>query len=78
MRRTVALLLVVFAGLAAAPSLAAARSPIPVLAYYYIWFNTSSWSRAKSDYPDHQGGRGQEPRLVDASTTPQTPEASSP
>jgi hypothetical protein len=26
-------------------------SPIPVLAYYYIWFDPSSWDRAKVDYP---------------------------
>ncbi len=26
-------------------------SPIPVLAYYYIWFDPSSWDRAKTDYP---------------------------
>ncbi len=26
-------------------------SPIPTLAYYYIWFDTSSWDRAKIDYP---------------------------
>ncbi len=25
--------------------------PIPVLAYYYIWFETTSWDRAKIDYP---------------------------
>lgn len=25
--------------------------PIPVLAYFYIWFNPSSWNRAKMDYP---------------------------
>jgi hypothetical protein len=25
--------------------------PIPVLAYYYIWFNPTSWNRAKTDYP---------------------------
>jgi hypothetical protein len=24
---------------------------VPVLAYYYIWFDTQSWDRAKSDYP---------------------------
>jgi hypothetical protein len=29
----------------------AARSPIPVLAYYYIWFEATSWDRAKVDYP---------------------------
>ena len=28
-----------------------AEQPIPVLAYYYIWFNTTSWNRAKIDYP---------------------------
>jgi hypothetical protein len=27
------------------------RRPVPVLAYYYIWFNASSWNRAKIDYP---------------------------
>jgi hypothetical protein len=25
--------------------------PIPVLAYYYIWFDEKSWERAKTDYP---------------------------
>jgi hypothetical protein len=24
---------------------------VPVLAYYYIWFETESWDRAKTDYP---------------------------
>ena len=24
---------------------------IPVLAYYYIWFDVNSWNRAKTDYP---------------------------
>ena len=24
---------------------------VPVLAYYYIWFDPQSWDRAKSDYP---------------------------
>jgi len=32
------------------PSPAAVR-PIPVLSYYYIWYNPSSWNRAKIDYP---------------------------
>ncbi len=27
------------------------ESPIPVLAYYYIWFDSNSWERAKTDYP---------------------------
>ncbi len=26
-------------------------SPIPMLAYYYIWYDTGSWDRAKIDYP---------------------------
>ncbi len=34
---------------AAEPS--AARNPIPVLAYYYIWYDSASWSRAKTDLP---------------------------
>ena len=29
----------------------AAANPIPVLAYYYIWFDVPSWDRAKTDYP---------------------------
>lgn len=28
-----------------------AKPPTPVLAYYYIWFDTRSWRRAKKDYP---------------------------
>ncbi|HJR79381.1 MAG TPA: endo-1,3-alpha-glucanase family glycosylhydrolase [Anaerolineales bacterium] len=30
---------------------AVVSNPIPVLAYYYIWFDTQSWERAKTDYP---------------------------
>ncbi len=26
-------------------------NPVPVFAYYYIWFNPTSWNRAKIDYP---------------------------
>lgn len=29
----------------------AAANPIPVFAYHYIWFNATSWERAKIDYP---------------------------
>ncbi|HLO31461.1 MAG TPA: endo-1,3-alpha-glucanase family glycosylhydrolase [Anaerolineales bacterium] len=28
-----------------------ASDPVPVLSYYYIWFDTQSWDRAKTDYP---------------------------
>jgi hypothetical protein len=27
------------------------RDPTPLLAYYYIWFDPTSWNRAKTDYP---------------------------
>jgi hypothetical protein len=30
---------------------APADDATPVLAYYYIWFDTQSWNRAKTDYP---------------------------
>jgi len=30
---------------------ASASDPIPKLAYYYIWFDSNSWRRAKTDYP---------------------------
>jgi hypothetical protein len=36
------------------PSITATATPenqIPVLAFYYIWFDTQSWDRAKTDYP---------------------------
>jgi Glycosyl hydrolase family 71 len=35
----------------ASPVASAARPPLPVLAYYYIWFNPQSWERAKTDLP---------------------------
>src|SRR5512142_96565 len=30
---------------------AATAHPIPILAYYYIWFDPSSWNKNKIDYP---------------------------
>ena len=52
---TVAALALAGAGRGGAATAAAAQrpgpSPTPVLAYYYIWFNASSWNRAKVDYP---------------------------
>jgi hypothetical protein len=36
----------------AAPAAPAAAAPVPLLAYYYIWFDTRSWDRAKDDYPE--------------------------
>jgi len=35
----------------AGPQAASPGTPTPVLAYYYIWFTPTSWSRAKIDYP---------------------------
>jgi hypothetical protein len=51
MRRLLLALVAALACCAAAPAIAGAKSPIPVLAYYYIWFDPSSWDRAKRDYP---------------------------
>ena len=51
-----ATLLAIASGLAAPAAAGAAASPRqtgqpPLFAYYYIWFDPSSWNRAKSDYP---------------------------
>jgi phospholipase C len=37
--------------MAEAPNARAAEHPDPLFAYYYIWFNGTSWDRAKTDYP---------------------------
>ena len=37
---------------ASANTTGAVSDPVPVLAYYYIWFDTQSWDRAKTDYPE--------------------------
>jgi hypothetical protein len=47
---TVAIVSIAAASLAAAPR-ARASGPIPALAYYYIWYDVSSWQRAKTTYP---------------------------
>jgi hypothetical protein len=44
-------LLIAGASPARASSSADQGQPIPVLGYYYIWFNPTSWNRAKNDYP---------------------------
>jgi glycosyl hydrolase family 99 len=36
---------------ASAADTKAVRTPVPVLAYYYIWYTHGSWDRAKTDYP---------------------------
>ena len=45
------LLLATCAAAASDRAATATPDPIPVLAYYYIWFDTNSWDRAKSDFP---------------------------
>jgi phospholipase C len=46
-----ALVLAVAVSMAGAPPARAADRPDRLFAYYYIWFNGSSWERAKTDYP---------------------------
>jgi Glycosyl hydrolase family 71 len=36
----------------AAPSAQPAKAVLPLFAYYYQWFDPSSWNRAKIDYPE--------------------------
>jgi hypothetical protein len=36
---------------ASVPAESGNAADVPVLAYYYIWFDTRSWDRAKTDYP---------------------------
>ena len=45
----VALLLTSSASTGMAVPKSTVQGPIPVLAYYYIWFDTGSWDRAKTD-----------------------------
>ena len=33
------------------PATAEPATAVPLLAYYYLWFDPSSWTRAKKDYP---------------------------
>ena len=47
----VVLILIACTSAASASASTATRDPTPVLAHYYIWFNHSSWNRAKTDYP---------------------------
>ena len=49
--RRAAALAAVLMVLAIAPSAPAASRPDPLFPYYYIWFNSGSWNRAKTDYP---------------------------
>jgi hypothetical protein len=44
-------LALVMAGLFPAPATSVEGRRVPLLAYYYQWFEESSWQRAKTDYP---------------------------
>jgi phospholipase C len=46
-----ALVLLAVASTGAPSAAEAADRPDPLFAYYYIWFNGTSWDRAKKDYP---------------------------
>jgi hypothetical protein len=49
---TVCLALALVAATFAGPRPASASAgPAPLLAYYYIWFDATSWTRAKKDFP---------------------------
>ena len=55
MRRIASICLAALAAaslLGPAPAPAAPAAPVPLLAYYYIWYDTRSWNRAKDDYPE--------------------------
>ena len=43
---------------------AAPAGSLPVLAYYYIWFDPSSWDRAKIDYPQLGDYSSDDPNVV--------------
>lgn len=42
-----------------------ASDPIPIMAYYYIWFDTSSWDRAKTDYPELGRYSSDDPEIME-------------
>ena len=46
-----AVVVVLTAAMVGTPAARAAERPDSLFAYYYIWFNGSSWERAKTDYP---------------------------
>jgi hypothetical protein len=57
-----------WAGSATAPvpadSLPVPTSPLPLLAFYYLWFDPASWSRAKIDYPELGRYSSDDPRVL--------------
>ena len=51
LRNSLVVLSLVISALPFGSVMAQENDPIPVFAYYYIWFDTKSWDRAKIDYP---------------------------
>jgi len=49
---------------AAAAGSAGVVAPAPVLAYYYMWFNSASWSHAKADQPALGGYTSTDPAVI--------------
>jgi len=47
-----------------APSPTGAASPLPMFAFYYAWFDPSSWDRAKIDYPQLGRYSSDDPQVV--------------
>ena len=45
------LILACFTAMAVPPESGRRSNADPLFAYYYIWFNRTSWDRAKTDYP---------------------------
>lgn len=49
------------------PALATSNAPqaaVPLLAFYYVWFDPSSWNRAKTDYPQLGNYSSDDPRIL--------------
>lgn len=44
-------LLLAFLWLATPATAVSKISPVPIFAYYYIWYDSASWDRAKTDFP---------------------------
>src|SRR5690242_18811803 len=59
--------LLILACLAPEPAVASSalqQAPIPLLAYYYIWFDASSWNRAKIDLPQLGAYSSDDPQVL--------------
>jgi hypothetical protein len=48
----------------ATPSAPLAGAPVPLFAYYYQWFDPTSWNRAKIDYPEAGRYSSDDPQVM--------------